>query len=66
MMKIKRVDVSIPYSDNVTAEHVATVMKEILNSVDVPEMYIENEEFSTGEVNYYSSSKMRSMGINSF
>lgn len=58
----KTVDVSIPYSDNVTAEHVATVMKEILNSVDVPEMYIENEEFSTGEVNYYSSSKMRSIG----
>ena len=58
----KVANVVIPYSEAVTAGHVAAVMKEILHTVNVPEMYIANEEFSTGEVNYYSQSKMREVG----
>lgn len=52
----------IPLSNNMSAFQVAEMMKKIVNSVQTPSMYIGNEEFSTGEVNYYTISDLRAIG----
>lgn len=52
----------IPLSNNMDAVQVAEMMKKIVSSVQIPQMYIGNEEFSTGKANYYTISDLRVIG----